>query len=220
MSDSGIMRVGRFSLLLAVALHLPLLSMPAGAQECAMEPEPPIVDVPVQVAGQTPCNQMMAIPVQAVPVQAQPGRPVQGQPQAQHPQAQQQVQQAAQTQRPQQQPQRQQPQAQQRQVAQQNVQRQVTQQQPSQRQMVVVPERHYVNPICLAPGQIAPGAPIPGVTRYRPATVSSSANSAPRQPKPKAKETRVMSYSFTPGEVVYNTNAKPYPTATERIRVR
>lgn len=81
---------------------------------------------------------------------------------------------------------------------------------------IYVPKRHYVNPICLAPGQIAPGAPIPGLTTKVQYKAPSTAVAAKPAHKAAHKKAPVMSYSTNPGVIVYDSAAKPYATVIER----
>ncbi len=190
-------------------------SAPVIAQECAIEDDNAVVDAPAgaNVGGTDAVRQVVPWGGQIAP------SPVHRQPCPGQTVAQQQPSRQQQAAPPQQ------PRQDRGQVARTEQRQQITGSQRVEvvREVIMVPQRHYVNPICLAPGQIAPGAPIPGlqqqVVRYH--TVGGG--TAPRHEhatKTKENPSRVMSYSYTPGVIVYNSSVKPYPTIVEHRRIK
>ncbi|MBY0547155.1 MAG: hypothetical protein K2W95_07665 [Candidatus Obscuribacterales bacterium] len=85
--------------------------------------------------------------------------------------------------------------------------------------------RHYVMPVHLLPGQTTPGpyaSARTGMQGRAKAGTNTASSAAPVKTaenhckKAKSAASRVMSYSSTPGVIVYNTAVSPYMTAPVR----
>lgn len=87
----------------------------------------------------------------------------------------------------------------------------------------VAQTRHYVMPVHLLPGQTTPGPYASARTGMQGRAKAGVTNVVAAQTKTKTVEShgqkansRVMSYSSTPGVIVYNTAVSPYMTAPVR----